>query len=185
MNVHIPATLVGHGGVVTHATFSPDGTLVLTTSADSTARLWDATTGQCLRILAGHADWVSGGCFHPDGDRLATWADGGTLRLWDTVSGDCLRQLPRAARWVTDAPFSPDGRLLLTASDDATVRLWQADGARTLADLPHPDDLSGWACTTDSTHLVTTCMDGGVRVWRLATGKLAHTLREDTDFFTL
>ncbi|RRC94451.1 NACHT domain-containing protein, partial [Schaalia canis] len=41
----IPSTLTGHTNEVTSGAYSPDGTTILTTSRDNTARIWDATTG--------------------------------------------------------------------------------------------------------------------------------------------
>jgi WD40 repeat protein len=42
------ATLTGHTGNVNTATFSPDGTLILTGGEDGTARIWNADTGSEL-----------------------------------------------------------------------------------------------------------------------------------------
>jgi len=63
-------------------TFSPDGTLLATTSTDKTVRLWDAATGGCIRILTGHTDEVRGGAFSPNGTLLATTGYDRTVRLW-------------------------------------------------------------------------------------------------------
>src|SRR5262249_56130673 len=41
--------LKGHDGMVTSATFSPDGKRIVTASTDKTARLWDADTGKQMR----------------------------------------------------------------------------------------------------------------------------------------
>ena len=40
-------TLEGHSDAVTSASFSPDGTKVVSGSVDQTARIWDAVTGEC------------------------------------------------------------------------------------------------------------------------------------------
>src|SRR3712207_7609462 len=43
-----------HDGRVRFAVFSPDGAWILTTSADGTVRLWDATYGHAPRSLLRH-----------------------------------------------------------------------------------------------------------------------------------
>ena len=45
--------LKGHTGSVLHAAFSPDGRQVITASADGTARLWKAESGEAVAVLAG------------------------------------------------------------------------------------------------------------------------------------
>jgi WD40 repeat protein len=44
-------TLRGHTSSVWSVSFSPDGAIVASGSADETVRLWNIETGQCLRIL--------------------------------------------------------------------------------------------------------------------------------------
>jgi hypothetical protein len=65
------ATLTGHRSNVLSATFSPDGARIVTASADWTAKVWDAATGQLLTTLEGH-DWVRSAAFSPDGTRIVT-----------------------------------------------------------------------------------------------------------------
>jgi WD40 repeat protein len=48
------AILAGHTDAVNDAIFSPDGSLIVTDSADKTVRVWHARTGATLAILAGH-----------------------------------------------------------------------------------------------------------------------------------
>ena len=57
--------LEGHTDRVYSAAFSPDGTRVVTASADQTARLWDAATGKALATLEGHTDQVMLGGVQP------------------------------------------------------------------------------------------------------------------------
>ena len=46
--------LRGHGSSVIRAQFTADGRRVLTTSADSTARLWDVESGRAIAVFKGH-----------------------------------------------------------------------------------------------------------------------------------
>jgi WD40 repeat protein len=70
-------------------TFSPDDTLIATASDDTTARIWDTTTGQPRTALIGHTSGVNALAFSPDGTLIATASADGTMRLWD-VAGASL-----------------------------------------------------------------------------------------------
>jgi hypothetical protein len=123
---HASRPLTGHTDAVNGVAFSPDGTLLATTSADQTVRLWDVATGQPRGgPLEDHTGAVRSVAFSPDGTLLATASADQTVRLWDTATGQ-----PHGAPLTghTDAVwgvlFSPDGSLLATASQDRTARLW-------------------------------------------------------------
>jgi hypothetical protein len=72
-----------HEGEVNTAAFSPDGTRVLTASADRTARLWDAASGAPMGEPMRHGGRVNTAAFSPDGRRVLTASADGTARLWD------------------------------------------------------------------------------------------------------
>jgi WD40 repeat protein len=67
--------------------YSPDSALLATASIDDTVRIWDAHTGQQLRVLD-HPDAVNNVAFSPDGKSLATLDFNGTIRIWDACT-DC------------------------------------------------------------------------------------------------
>jgi WD40 repeat protein len=117
---------------ITGAEFSPDSTLLVTTSTDKTARVWDARTGAPITSVR-HTRWVTNAAFSPDSARLATASWDGTARIWDARTGAPLTPPLTHEGHVTDVEFSPDGRRVLTASRDMTVRLWDAASGQPLS----------------------------------------------------
>ena len=81
--------LLHHGGPVTFAAFSPDGTRVVTTSEDCTCRLWDVATGELLVPPLKHLGSVYSAAFSPDSrSYVITASADGTGRVWDAGSGE-------------------------------------------------------------------------------------------------
>jgi WD40 repeat protein len=83
------SVLEGHRNALTSATFSPDGTLVVSTSVDHDGRVWDVNSGELLRVLRGHFAVVTDAAFSPDGRWIVT-AGPTTAGLWNVKTGKLL-----------------------------------------------------------------------------------------------
>src|SRR3954451_1353790 len=90
------------------AAFSPDGTRIVTTSWDRTARIWDAASGEATRVLTGHDNVLNSAAFSPDGNRIVTAAGDKTVRIWDAASGAAVSRLTGHNNAVNSAAFSSD-----------------------------------------------------------------------------
>jgi WD40 repeat protein len=75
-----------HERAVSSASFSSDGTRVVTASfSGRMARVWDARTGQPLTEPLKHEGGVKSASFSPDGTRVVTASDK-SARVWDIAS---------------------------------------------------------------------------------------------------
>ncbi|QDU21860.1 WD40 repeat domain-containing serine/threonine-protein kinase [Urbifossiella limnaea] len=174
-------TLRGHAGVVSSASFSPDGARVVTAGMDRIARVWDANSGAGLVVFKGHTDGVRSASFSPDGSRVATAGSDWTARLWDAKTGVELLVLKGHAEGVTSASFSPDGARVVTASRDGTARVWDAkNGFAVLAVKGHADAVSSAAFSPDGSRIVTTSADQTARVWDATDGSARLVLKGHT-----
>jgi eukaryotic-like serine/threonine-protein kinase len=163
-----------HGKKVNYTEFSPDGRRVVTASLDSTARVWDARTGQPAGGPMLHSNAVRYAHFSPDGQCLVTVADAPAALLWDTATGRPIGHPMRHDERVRFAQFSPDGRLLVTASDDRTARFWNAHtGEPRLSPLRHAAPVRWVWFSPDGRWIVTLPTDGTASVWDAASGQAA------------
>ncbi len=105
--------LMRHDEAVSRVAFSPDGTRVVTASADKTARVWDVETSAPIGEPMRHLAWVYCAAFSPDGRCVVTGSHDNTARLWDVMTGAPIGGTMRNVRggiWGVD--FSPDGKRL-------------------------------------------------------------------------
>ena len=127
--------LSGHNDSVTSVRFSPDGTHVVTTSADRTARIWNSQTGELVYTLTGHRDWVRDVSFSPDGAHIVTASDDRTARIWDSKSGEMVHVLDGHWDWGNFARFNPDGSQIVTTGADGIARIWDARSGSLLQEI--------------------------------------------------
>ncbi|CAK4030291.1 Nuclear distribution PAC1 [Lecanosticta acicola] len=93
-------TLPGHDHSVSSVRFIPSGAagaplsgnLLASASRDKTIRIWDVTTGYCLRTLRGHGDWVRSLSPTFDGRWLLSTSSDQTSRMWDLSQPDSNAQ---------------------------------------------------------------------------------------------
>lgn len=162
--VSIP--LVGHRNGVNAAAFSPDGTRIVTTSYDNTARVWREDGMGKPIVLRGYKDAVWSAVFSPDGTRIVTASRDNTARLWHADGTGEPLVLSGHENAVWNAVFSPDGMRIVTASSDHTARVWRADGTGEPIILRgHENAVWSAVFSPDGTRIVTSSHDNTARVW--------------------
>jgi len=116
-----------HTGEVSWVEYSPDGSLLVSASADRTAQLWDAQTGGRKRTLSCHSGPVKMARFSRDGQQIVTAGEDGKVCVWRT-QGQEDKDRPLVATLhggaIHSVAFSPDGQRILTAGDDQAAVLW-------------------------------------------------------------
>lgn len=164
------------GNTLTAASFSPDGSSVLTASSDTTARVWNAASGrQESVLLSARPNTLNDAAFNRAGTRVVTASEDGTVIVWrpDSPRGRALVTLHEPGdKPVQTAVFSPDGAEVLTASDDGTARVWSLGSghARLVLREPRGEALTAASFSASGREIVTASADGTARVWDAATG---------------
>lgn len=159
----------GHKGPITALSWSPDGTMVASGSADGTVQVWRAADGALLYTLVGYTDAVTSVVWASDRMNVIASAgnDDGTVQVWD------------ALRDHRDRVFHGAGRVLALAWQDKSP--WIASGGT-------DQDIYTWNATTGAKGASYRGHRGNVNalVWlssndaQASVAGLSHTLPAET-----
>lgn len=129
---------VWHDHLANQCSFSRDGTRLVTSSSDYSARLWSVPDLRLLALFNDQADDVEMSVFHPTRDLVATASRDHKLRVYD-LDGHLVRRFTGHGADVISVEWTATGEELVTSSDDGTVKRWALDTGENLQDI----DLGG------------------------------------------
>jgi WD40 repeat protein/tRNA A-37 threonylcarbamoyl transferase component Bud32 len=180
-----------HPDEVLSATLSSDGRFLLSRTWWD-VRVWEVAPVRPV-LRADHC--VTSVAYSPDGRTILTgcanlsplaflpWSKRGEVRLWDATTGNPLTAPVPQKEMVVSVAFSPDGRHFLTGSfrlDEGAgeVQLWEtATMQRVGPQIELAHGALAVAYNPDGRSFAAGGMDGMVRIWDAATGKLLRIFK--------
>jgi len=151
--------------------------LLASVSGDKTLRLWDPADGRLLRTIrppagAGDEGKLYAVALSPNGSTVATagwtgyeWDREVSIYLFDTANGELRRRITGLPNVIYHLAYSPDGRYLAAALGAGGIRVYETeDFAQVAADEDY-GNRSNWADFAPDGRLVTTCLDGDLRLY--------------------
>ncbi|KAI6805693.1 Nuclear distribution protein [Hortaea werneckii] len=193
-------TLPGHDHSVSSVRFIPSGAagaplsgnLLASASRDRTIRIWDVTTGYCLRTLRGHGDWVRSLSPSLDGRYLVSTSSDQTARLWDLSLPDsnALKQTFLAHDHVVETcalapgstyphlaalaglkkppPSTSTAEFLATGGRDKLIKIFSTNGICLKTLSGHDNWIRALAFHPGGKYLLSASDDKTIRCWDLA-----------------
>ncbi|XP_037313849.2 WD repeat-containing protein 37-like isoform X3 [Pungitius pungitius] len=129
-------SLTGHDQELTHCCTHPTQRLVVTSSRDTTFRLWDFRDPSIhsVNVFQGHTDTVTSAVFTA-GDNVVSGSDDRTVKVWDLKNMRSPIATIRTDSAVNRVSVSVTQRIIALPHDNRQVRLFDMGGVR-LARLP-------------------------------------------------
>ena len=190
-------TLPGHDHSISSIRFIPSGAagsplsgnLLVSASRDKTLRIWDVTTGYCVKTIKGHTDWVRTVTPSLDGRFLLSAGNDQIPRLWDATTGEakttflghehvieCVTFAPGSsyihlasiAGYKKPPPPSSAGEFLATGSRDKTIKIWDNRGTIVKTLVGHDNWVRGLVFHPGGRYLLSVSDDKTIRCWDLS-----------------
>jgi WD40 repeat protein len=170
------ALLEGHTAPIRAMVFGPDGTRVVTSSVDSSSRLYRVSTGDLLFSINSQSHEVTSAAFSPDGSDIVTGSLDRTAGIWSQQTARNVAFVGHRDAVIAVA-YSPDGTRVLTASHDGTARLWEPTGEPVLPEVArHEGGATSASFSPDGRSILSSGADGTAQIRRLSGGPVV-TLR--------
>jgi WD40 repeat protein/serine/threonine protein kinase len=171
-----------HADIVYHASFSPEGTRLVTASNDGFVKIWDLPTGALLRALTherldGQRARYFMAAMAPDGRSVAAIDVRGTLaHVWDASTGELIVEIPNVTGANPSLAFSPQGTWL-AMSGGGDVRVFDTHTWVRVLTIAG-SEVNSLSFDPTGPRLATATWTGDASIWELPAGARVHHLQE-------
>ncbi|KAK6467642.1 telomerase protein component 1 isoform X1 [Huso huso] len=146
--------------------------LLVSCSNDCRVRVWDPSSGECVRELLGHSTAVSS--VSSIGEYVMSVGGDGEMRVWK-LSGAEITRIPAHSSkinhcgmisFTSNKDVRQDELLVATASDDGTVKLWHRLVVQQVSTLNgHSEAVCAVAHQEAMPFFLTVSEDHSLRIW--------------------
>ncbi|OAV99427.1 hypothetical protein PTTG_25374 [Puccinia triticina 1-1 BBBD Race 1] len=176
--------LIGHSGPVYSLSFDPipgpssPPRHLLSSSQDSTIRLWSLDLFKNLVVYRGHREPVWDVEWGPKGIYFASASRDRTARLWCSERVGAVRMFVGHLSDVDCVKFHPNSLYLATGSSDRTCRLWDVQRGNSVRVFHgHEGPVNCVAISPDGKLLASAGEDQSIKLWDIGSSRLMKTMR--------
>ena len=146
--------------------------LLVSGSADCTARVWDVRIGKCLAVLVGKSGEIARAVFTLDESSILTACFDGRLEHWNISTKSLYNTWIGHHSIVSSVSVLPNGRQAVSSSFDRSFKLWDINSGKCVKTIPvHGGELTTANVSPDGRFIVAGHADNIVRLWSINSGE--------------
>ncbi|GFG06755.1 hypothetical protein IFM61392_04505 [Aspergillus lentulus] len=192
-------TLVGHDHSVSAVRFlTPTGNRLVSASRDGTIRIWDVSTGYCVKVIDSEGAWIRDVWPSFDGKWLVSGGRDKAATIWEVASAESKVSLFGHEHYLECCVFAPptsykylatlaglkkppsahsSSEFIATGARDKTIKLWDARGRLIKTLVGHDNWVRGLVFHPGGKYLISVADDKTIRCWDLSQeGRLVKTI---------
>ncbi|GFF57112.1 hypothetical protein IFM51744_09096 [Aspergillus udagawae] len=192
-------TLVGHDHSVSAVRFlTPTANRLVSASRDGTIRIWDVTTGFCVKVIDSEGVWIRDVSPSFDGKWLVAGGRDKAATIWEVASAESKVSLVGHKNYLECCAFAPptsykylatlaglkkpppadsSSEFVATGARDMTIKLWDRRGRLIKTLVGHDNWVRGLVFHPGGRYLISVADDKTIRCWDLSQeGRLAKTI---------
>ena len=147
-------------------------------SDNSTIKIWNSESAECLHTLEGHTSWVNS-VSELSSRNLASCSSDGTIKIWNPNSGECLRTLEGHTNIIYSVIELRDGNLASCAGDE-TIKIWNPECGECLRTLEGHTGVIRSVIELRDGNLASCSDDETIKIWNQESAECLRTLAGHT-----
>ncbi len=161
-----------HKHNVTSVRFAQGDSLMVTSSVDSTIKIWKRDSGLIINEIK-QTTGVAYMDLSADGNYAVTGNYDSTVKLWDLKKGLLMKEFRGHDGTVWDVAFSADGKKIASGGNDGIVNIWDVETGSLLHRLTgHKRIVWSVKFSPDGTTIASSSFDFTFKLWNVTDGEL-------------
>lgn len=160
-----------HDNVIYALIFSNKSDLLISGSADTKIKVWNAITGNLKFTLSGHTGSVNTLAISPCDRFLISGSTDRTIRIWDLANPFIKPHvIEQYSCGVTTVSITPNGKYFISAGRDNCLKIWCMKTRKNIYTYENVlDNINSIAISSDNKLMAVGNINGIVELWDLET----------------
>jgi WD40 repeat protein len=169
------SSMSNNSGTINCLSISPDCSQVVSSSSDSTIKIWDLPSGDLLHTISNINCNVQCIAWSPEGTKIAAGLNDNTVRIWNAVDGEEILKIDSFVNYPQSIAWSSDETKIVIGIFDGIVGIYDAlTGTEIKKIKAHADKLWCVDWSPDNSKVASCSSDSTIMVWDLNTNKIDH-----------